>query len=92
MGADIHSKTPCTLFNSAEGCKFGDSCRFSHMIQSKTACSKFNTAEGCKFGDSCQFSHAISPQASKKQVNSYINTNTFSYTICRESSLTFINI
>jgi hypothetical protein len=69
-------KPPCRDYLTAEGCKFGTRCRFSHgeaaaaapapaaaPAAAKAFCRDYLTAEGCKFGTRCRFSHGAAAAA-----------------------------
>ncbi len=60
-------RTPCTFFNSPQGCRFGAQCRFKHegVMQSPVVspssggpCKFFQMGQ-CRNGAACRFSHVM---------------------------------
>eukprot|EP01084_Bolivina_argentea_P309856 536010_1 len=51
-------QTPCRFYGSAQGCRYGDSCRYSHNDpRSVPLCRNISSYSGCRYGNQCQFRH-----------------------------------
>eukprot|EP01084_Bolivina_argentea_P316995 549551_1 len=48
----------CHFYNSAQGCRYGSTCRYLHdSTQTVRLCKYFNTATGCRYGSECIYKH-----------------------------------
>lgn len=81
----------CFSFIQHRMCKFGDSCRFQHVLESSRPCKFFQQAGLCKLGSKCSFVHTSAipkPRAvvndNTEKCNSYFNSGSCRFgDICR---------
>ena len=60
--------TPCRFFGKPQGCRWGETCRFSHSMdgqqqnnESAASCRFFASSGGCRFGSNCYYKHDKQP-------------------------------
>lgn len=62
----------CRFYNTVQGCKFGDNCKFVHSMPSmqpvnsgrakEEVCFHWMKNQFCKFGDKCRYAHPLQTQ------------------------------
>jgi hypothetical protein len=48
----------CFSFYQQKRCRFGDSCRFQHVLESSMPCKFYNSGH-CKLGNKCSYQHTV---------------------------------
>jgi len=89
----------CRFYGSAQGCRFGESCRFEHVADTadgevKTTPSmpvchffKANPESGCRNGENCKFLHPEALSAGAQSTNMTSSGTDSSHTASRFSGL-----
>eukprot|EP01084_Bolivina_argentea_P153984 268452_1 len=78
---------PCRFFNTPNGCRYGNSCHYSHDSNEIPFCHYFNSLQGCRYGNKCHYQHEKRTQANNYvSILSKINTFPHKYGFDDESS------